>query len=406
MKRLKLRLLVTTLLILIAQPSVAQEGPVTLFDVRVLRIQEKSHAEIIAAIRERGLGFKVDKRGEQQLRSYGFSPRQIGQLKELPQPKSPDQPPKPAAAEPARPAIAKDAPKPAQPRGPQIEPAFESRFARLADQVVRMLTKSQVDAKQYPSQHITLVSNKKLADRYLPDVAKIERLLKDRFPEPIASGVDRRAANIALFETRYEYEKWVRALFAVFAEDGIRFNANDAEERSVASSSFFVKGIYSVCLEGMGAEEAGRRVAFAVGFQYMRQLSRYQAPDPLATGFGNITEVMLYKRPSVMVKSGYVDRQLGGLLSRWAEIVRRRFAAGEIASIQNVLAFTTAAMEAPEYAVAWSMTCLLATNEDKLAKLVLALRAKPDAWGEISRIYEVDEAAFLAKWRRFARSVN
>jgi hypothetical protein len=297
--------------------------------------------------------------------------------------------------------VAKDDGPPADAK---LDPATDAKFGRLADQVRRMIEKSETDAQRHPSKHITLVSNKRVADQFLPIVVKLEGLLKDGYPEPIATGVDLRAANIALFETRYEYEKWARALFRVFEEDGIRFTSNDAEERSVAANSFFVRGIYSVCLEKMTKEESGRRVAFAVGFQYMRQLSRYQSPDALATGFGNVTEVMIFKTPSMMVKSGYVDRQLGGLFSQWAQIVRERFAAGRLGSVQNVLAYSTASMEPPEYAEAWSLTTLLATNPDKIAGLIVALRGAASAWDEISRIYEVDEQSFLAKWRRFAQS--
>ena len=103
-----------------------------------------------------------------------------------------------------------------------------------------------------------------------------------------------------------------------------------------------------------------------------------------------------------MVKSGYTDRKLDGAGQTWALLVRDRFLQRKIGSIQNVLVYSTGSMEQPEYAEAWSLTSLLATNGEKLSQLIIALRNGESAWKAIGDIYEVDEPSLLAKWRRFA----
>ena len=103
--------------------------------------------------------------------------------------------------------------------------------------------------------------------------------------EPIANGVDYRGSNIALLESRYEYENWMKALVKVHQDSGLKFQSQDPLKAMLASDSVFVQGLFSVNLQGMDAEGIRRRLAFSAGFQYMEQLTGNNAPAALRTGF-------------------------------------------------------------------------------------------------------------------------
>jgi hypothetical protein len=398
--------------------AVADARPITLLEIRLLKSQGKSHDEIVEVMKERGLSFKIDATMKSRLGKLGFEQEHFDALANVKQPgakPAKDMPPKGDKPADKKPDNKKpDDPEKAKPDdAPKLElaPRFDAMFGRTENQVERTMKQCGVDLQRHRTKHITLVAGKDVAAKFLPGIAKLEGKLAKRFPEPIASGVDRRAANIALLKTRPEYEYWVKTLFKVLREDGVTFEQvaeGTVEERMLKSSSFFLRGVYSVCLEEKSEESAGRAVAFAVGFQYMRQLSRYEAPDAIATGFGDLAEVMAFGSPTVMVTSGYTERELARGITPWTQIVKELFAARKIASVQNVLAFSTSSMEVPEYATAWSLVEALATNPDKLAKLTVELRNSAVApWEHLRQVYgqpdkPLEENAFLKIWARHA----
>ncbi len=414
------RLLVVAVVVpLLFSAAIADARPITFLEIRFHKSQGKSHDEIVKIIKDRGLSFKIDATMKGRLGKLGFNDEHFEALKRLEKPGAKPEDPsprgeKPDNQKPAKPDAAKpDAAKPDDAPKLEIGPRFDAMFGRTENQVERTMKQCGVDLQRNRTKHITLVAAKDTAAKFLPLISKLEGKLARRFPEPIASGVDRRAANIALLKTRPEYEYWVKTLFKVLREDGVMFQQvaeGDIESRMLKSSSFFLRGVYSVCLEEMSDERAGRGVAFAVGFQYMRQLSRYEAPDAIATGFGDLAEVMAFGSPTVMVTSGYTERELAHGITPWAQIVRELFAARKIASVQNVLAYNTESMEVPEYATAWSLVEALATNPDKLAKLTTELRNSAVApWENLRQVYgqpdkPLEEQAFLKIWARFVAS--
>ncbi len=384
-------------LFVLASTAVAN-GPVTWDDIRDLKRAKKTYTEIVRAMQDRGLAFTIDSLEERRLRVYGFTRRHIAEIRKIGVKVTnihsggdatkfkPDLTPLP----------------PIEPARLKLDDDTEAAHRRLANQVDRIIEASEILIRKTPTVHVTLIANKEITDRYLPDIGRLERKIRKTFAEPIASGVDRRAANIVLLENRYEYEKWTRALFKTIQDDGFEFQVEDPAKQALTGKSFLIQGIYTVCLAKMQSDEARRRVAFAVGFQYMRQLTGFNAPDALATGFGDVTEVMLFKHPTMMVQSAYNHRKLAGTSRIWTQLVQDRFAQGKVASVQNVLAYSMGSMTPPEYATAWSLTSYLASKPDKFAAIVKALPNSNDAWMTISRIYGADEAAVLEAWRAFA----
>lgn len=395
---------------LMAHSAIAADGPVSIEDIRQLRRERATHKQIMDRIGERGLGFVVDDETQRKLRGMGFTLKMVGQLKGM------------QAAPTAEPGVVPDAnvaekpdahpPKPdmagggapvAKPAGVrrELSPAEEQENAATAQRVKQILAKSETAVAAHPTPHITLLANPRVAARALPDLQQVETLIAARFPDPIANGVDPRAANIALLESRYEYEKWIKALVKVHQDAGLKFQSQDPAKAMLASNSVFVRGIFSVCLEGMDADAVRRRLAFSAGFQYMEQLTDNKGPDALRTGFGNLTEVMMFREPTITVLSGYTDRNIGPARARFAEMVRQRFASKRINSVTDTLAMSTRAMNLEQYADAWSFTELLASEPRNFAELVVSLEKGTDPATAIEKIYGLKDEALLKRWGQF-----
>ena len=362
-------------------------GPVTLDEIRELRRERTGHAEIVDLIAKRGLGFELDRDTERILRRLGFRRANLTRLKTMRAGE--------IAGADAGPNVA-----------PQRDPRKETEYQHFAERIERIRNRSQTDTVTVRSEHITLICNKGLAARVLPDVKRLEQLLAKRFPAPLGLGPDRRVANIALFPTRYEYEKWIRAMFQVYEEEGIHFTGMDALNRAMRTQRYLVRGIFSCCLEKTAALQVRHSVAYAVGYHYIEQLTESRAPAALMTGFGNETEVMLLGRPSMMLNSGYAERELGGRRNPWATIVMQYFTQNKVPPVADVLEYQTSAMELPQYAQCWSLASLLATGSKEFAALVLAMHNGEPALAAIEKIYGVSTDELHERWRKYSSQVR
>jgi len=388
-----------------AEPP-AQSGPITLDDIRALRRERQNFKQIMDQIQQRRLGFVVDEPTERKLRTMGFTLKMVAQLKgmqaaaDVPVAAAGDQPGAAAGAGPARPEEPADKPVGAR---RVLTPAAEQEYADTAERVKKIVALSNSAVQRHVTPHITLLANPKIAAQALPILEQVQKLIAARFPEPIAGGVDYRGSNIALLESRYEYENWMKALVKVHQESGLKFQSQDPLKAMLQSDSVFVQGLFSVNLQGMDAEAIRRRLAFSVGFQYMEQLTGNHAPAALRTGFGNLTEVMMFREPTVTVLSGYTDRRLGAQRASWVDLVRQKFAANKVASVANTLVYTTGTMTLDQYAEAWSLTEFLATAPQNFAELVVELEKGTDAATAIENIYGLKDDALLKRWTQFVQ---
>jgi len=281
--------------------------------------------------------------------------------------------------------------------------AAEQEYAATAERIKQIVAQSNSPVIAHATPHITLLANPRVAARALPDLQQVQKLIAERFPDPIASGVDPRGANIALLESRYEYENWMKALVKVHQAAGLKFQSQDPLKAMLATDSVFVQGLFSVCLQGMDAEAVRRRLAFSVGFQYMEQLTNNKGPDGLRTGFGDLTETMMFREPTMTVLSGYTDRRLGAQRTSWVDIVRQRFAANKVASVANALVYTTGTMSLDQYAETWSLTEFLASEPRNFSELVVELEKGTDAATAIEKIYGLKDEALLKLWTKFVQ---
>ncbi|MCE9553668.1 MAG: hypothetical protein K8T91_09895 [Planctomycetes bacterium] len=384
----------------------AATGPVTIEDIRALRRERSNFKQIMDHIEQRGLGFVIDDATERKLRSIGFTLKMVAQLKGMQA--APQAPAvaggEPAAADPGAPPAKHDPPA-GKPVGVRrvLDAATEQEYASTAERLKRLVAESNTAVTAHPTPHMTLFANPRVAARALPDLVQVQKLIAERFPDPIAGGVDPRGANIALLESRYEYENWMKALVKIHQAAGLKFQSQDPLKAMLSTDSVFVPGLFSVCLQGMDAEAIRRRLAFSVGYQYMEQLTNNKGPDALRTGFGNLTEVMMFREPTMTVLSGYTDRRLGANRARWVDLVRQRFGERRPVSVTDTLHFTTGAMTLDHYAEAWSLAEFLASEPRNFSELVVELEKGTDAATAIEKIYGLKEEALLKRWTMFVQ---
>jgi hypothetical protein len=370
--------------------------PMSIEEVEAQRQKRVALMTVFRAIKTRGRTFDLDEATQERLKEAGFTDRLITALESIEKVGGSTAPDDATATEPA-------APDEKKPAGLKIEAQDEARLATYERVVKTTIQECGLRLATADSDHTRLIGMGPVIGPFLGDVKKLEAILDKKFPEPIASGVDRRGSNIAIFANKSEYAAWTRTLLKVCPEQGIQVDGQNLLETALNAGSFHLGCVYSMCLESMAPEEARRKVAFCVGFQTMMQLTRKKAPDALQTGFGNITEVLMFGSPSVTVWSAYSGGQQGaGPGGGWAQVVRNRFAQRQINSVLQVLGYTVDAMEPPQYAESWSLATLLASAPDRFGKLVLALRGGEEALGSIQKIYEQDEPTLLKTWFQFA----
>ena len=180
-----------------------------------------------------------------------------------------------------------------------VEPVVPGRYLRTSevdrnrtlDEIRKITLASGADLQPVESQHVTLWAARDIQPVFLSDLRKLEKHLDTKCKEPLRSGLDRRTAHILLIRHRYEYERWIAAMFDVM---GDRFQQPDnpnavAELKTWAlKSQSYVPQEYAVfCLEGQPVDWAHRVVAVGMGYMMFTQLVASRENSPLATGFAN-----------------------------------------------------------------------------------------------------------------------
>lgn len=360
--------------------------PVSLEELKQMAGERAAAAEILEAARTRGLGFDWSLLRERQLRRAGLSRQLVDQLKQLDT----------AAPIAADPQLAEE------PAAAKLDPALEREYEQFDERLDRILKNSNTSLVKIRSDHITVVCEKELAERFLADVKKLEKLLAAKFPAPLGTGPDARKAVIVLTRTRYDYQNFMESMFREYEADGRKFASPDAQKTALQASNVVLDGLAVSCLEDAAEDAARHQVAYGVGYHYMDQLTRGNAPVALVAGFGNFTETALMGGPTVRLTGGYNPRDLDNPQRRWPILARKKLADGKVSSLRRVINYDLGDMQTEDYAVCWSFVSLLATGEKQMAALVASLRDGGDPAEQILKLYDINEQAFLAGWKKFA----
>ena len=174
----------------------------TMKDIGKMRHDKMSNDDIVEKAKEQGVAFEVTPAIRQRLRRMGFDDDQIAAIKECHGPR-----PKPDKAE------GEEKPGPIEP-GKGLNTGDAQRDQTRAE-VEQICKRSGAELSPVETVHFTLWAAKDIQATFLPDIQKLEKKLETGFPEPIRSGLDKRSAHIVLIKRRYEYEKWIRAMFEI-----------------------------------------------------------------------------------------------------------------------------------------------------------------------------------------------
>lgn len=371
---------------------VADEKPLTMRDIARMRHDRVPPDKIVEKAEEQGVGFAVTPGSEKQLARLGFTPEQIDAIKQAsaPRAKSEDgNAEKAAAIVPGQGLKSSDAER-----------------DRILEQVTKITKLSGVNLPTVAAKHVTLWAARDDQAAFLADIKKIEKFLEGKCREPLQSGLDKRAAHLLLLKTRYDYEKWVKAMFEVmpdaFKLPGAPGGNADLKASILKASSYYTHHFVVICMEGQEDEWLHRLAAAGVGFMNFVQQVDPQRHDPLSTGFANGVESLVGGSPRVMLFSNSYqnfDRDLGNDPRAWLHLVQERMREKE-SGVRGLLDMDTTNMHLPQYAEAWTLVGVLAKQPEKFAKLLLALREEKDPLKAIEQVYGWDEKKLDAQWHK------
>jgi len=382
--------------------AIAQDDPIALSEISRLLRDDKTPAEVMTVIRERGVGFRVSANSERRLEQWGFDGDQIDIIKRI------------AAGE----DVPDEAEMPAEGEGDgeagaEVEDEFgvgypnpESFHEAEKTRVERGIGNANLGYERYEFTRITLYCTDRRARTLVPLLRELERNVIARFPENIANAIDMRSAHIVVIDGESEWQRWLESSFDSYEEDGITFTFVRGEEPKDSlsdGSGYLLNALGAIHADKHQSDESiERQVAYNFGHLMMNMAGGPEGPDGLVTGFGDLTETMAKGSPTVMVYS-YVERELTGD-DAWAASVGKRMSDGEIRSVLNVWGYSTDEMTPPQYAEAWSMVSLLCEAPDKFGQAVLAVQREEESMAQAVRdAYEITDDRLLQGWARYTQ---
>lgn len=399
------KLSVALLLVLICSLEVmADAPPLTFAEIGKLRLARNTHGQIVDLAKDRGIGFTLDAKGKARLRVMRFKPDQIALMEKIADGRWAAEKKKADVAKADWEATKPGAMKPGTaPAGVSIGPRMPEGWHKfILRQTKRIQDEAKTSTAIYPQRTVTVVCSKKAATVHLANVKKLEAILAKQFPEPIATGTDKRSATIVLLDDRYEYEKWVKAMFAIYKADGMTINGQDPLGMALKGPAFLTSTMTVADLSRMPEQTRPHQAVFSVGYLYMNHLSERQAPDGLVNGFGNLMEELVLGKPAIRVNA-YAAREIGGTNSSWAAVVAGLLKKKELPTIGRVLNYTMQDMKSEEYCVAWSMVSMMSKDPASFTRWLVAIRDKKEPKASIEPSYQKTVDQLAAIWERAIR---
>jgi hypothetical protein len=350
---------------------------------------------IVDHVARRGISFEFTPALVRQLAKMGFDADQIEVFKQ-------------AAHGPRK----KEAEGPPAVAGQNL-PSADALRDRVQEHVKTIAINSGLNLRSSNTPHITLWTAKEVpaaevAD-YLASVKKIEAYYEDKCNEPLRSGLDKRASHIVLLKTRYDYQRWVKALFAeipeMFAIPETPGGEDELKAAALTWNVYYSRHFVVLCMGNFEKDAIRRTVASGVGYMNFAQQVAPLRHDPLSTGFADRAESLLYGDATVVIFSpSYhnVERDLGKERQSWLSLVKQRMRTKKATGVAELLKTDASQMQPPQYAEAWTLVGLLMKQPDKFGKLLLELRKEQDALKAIEKVYDWNEEQLEAAWHKDA----
>jgi hypothetical protein len=382
-------------------------------DIARMRHDRLPAKTIVQRASDQGVDFKVTPGIEKQLARLGFDADQIDAIRQASVSREKARPEEPAPEKP----IAEKAPGEKPPhgeaeKGPPVVPGNElpssdERRKAVYNEVVVIAKQSGLNLPTVETRHVTLWAAKEDQARFLPDLKKIANYLEQMQAEPLRSGLDKRSAHLVVLKTRYEYDKWINAMHDEAPE---AFKLRDSPDGKgdtlpavLKSSSFYTRDVAVICLAEQDLQWQRRMAAADIGSMNFTQQVDPGRHDPLATGFANVIEALIFGQPRVMMYSNSYhndNRELGKDQRTWLRLVQDRIRTKKVTGVRALLAMDTTNMLQPHYAEAWTLAGFLAKQPEKFGKLMLALRDEADTLKAIEEVYGWDENKLDAEWHK------
>ena len=375
--------------LLAAAAALADEPPLSLDAIVEMRANRTTTLLILKELRARGRAFDLDEAAREKLGELGFNRRQLAVIDKVERAEGVEEEGGDEAAA-------------AGPAAIELSPEDTARLERI-DAIVTQAVKAAGGITVVETARARLLLGPGVPPALADDARKLEQLLAKKFPGPLASGIDKRGVNIAVFIGQSEYTDWIKALEKAFADNGVGFN-NDGmsfQQRALSSPAVYLDGITTMRVTGQ-PEDARRTVVHAAAFHGFGQVTRRHGGDALQSGFANVAETMVFGSPSITVAGGYAGREIGAADASWAQMVKQRFAAGTADTVGQVLGCTFDVMEVPQYAECWSLATVLCMKPEQFSQLLLDLRGGGQPLAAIETIYESTEAALTEGWKALA----
>ena len=369
-----LRRVVWTLLLATAVlgPGLSARGdekPLSLRDIGTLKQQRVPLDKIVEMAAEQGVSFTVTPVIEKQLGREGFTAEQIDALKlAFTSPKKADASQAGKAKKPDSAVKSPKADKPDSAEKPDSadkpdsaeKPAKAGTAAAIVpgqglassseqrDYVLQQVTKitklSGVSLEPLASKHVTLWAAKDDRAAFLLDIKKIETYFEGKCQEPLRSGLDKRSAHVVLLKTRYDYEKWINALFEVMPG---AFEQPDAPEGNTDSKASMLKwpGVYTRTVHRDLHGRPGRPVGASPGggrrgIHELHAAGRAPAARSAGDRVCQRRRGPGGRRPQVMLFSNSYhneDRDLGQDPRAWLHLVQERMRTKKESGVRGLL---------------------------------------------------------------------
>ena len=375
--------------LLAAAAALADEPPLSLDAIVEMRANRTTTLLILKELRARGRAFDLDEAAREKLGELGFNRRQLAVIDKVERAEGVEEEGGDEAAA-------------AGPAAIELSPEDTARLERI-DAIVTQAVKAAGGITVVETARARLLLGPGVPPALADDARKLEQLLAKKFPGPLATGIDKRGVNIAVFLGQSEYTDWIKALEKAFTDNGVGFN-NDGmsfQQRALSSPAVYLDGITTMRVTGQ-PEDARRTVVHAAAFHGLGQLTRRHCGDALQSGFANVAETMVFGSPSITVAGGYAGREIGAANASWDQMVKQRFADGTADTVGQVLGCTFDVMEVPQYAECWSLATVLCMKPEQFSQLVLDLRGGGQPLAAIETIYESTEAALTEGWKALA----
>lgn len=387
-------LLSALLLLVFASPALAgPDDPVRLSDVHeMINKKRQSVDQVIVAMSERGLGFRVTASAERKLKSWGFTEDDLGQVNRvaagLPlEQKEPENEPD-KQAEPAAGDLPNEFP---------IGYAFDDRTSNWQERVMsRAFEGARLDYKIYKFERFALYCSPRRAKDLSPLLRKLDKDLASKLPKSIGNAIEPKTSILILVDNRghaYKLADAIRASYRVDNPDYLR------GFRDAKNWSFWVNAHYTI-VDGASfrdAKSALRPLSFGVGYMIASHIAHYKEPDALTLGMGNLIETLATGSPATTLfsESGEDENEI----DNWKNNFKQRRDANRLPDIRQILDYKSIAMKHSHYVESWALATHLAAQPDKFFNVLYRCRdAKVPALDLILKEYAVDEKRLNQQW--------